>query len=181
MKYNKLHTHLFETLRCSPILFDLIFLTLYSISNKKVYLKILFIKLILVPLNKFIKDFFKCIFRKFGTYKNNGYYLPILGRGDRPNGAKNCGLFNECSNKLSKSHGFPSGHAQSAANIYILMSLIIKNPTHKLIVFVFTILMSAARIYEKCHTIQQVIAGYIIGIYLTKFSINILNIQKDIV
>merc|ERR1712167_195525 len=108
----------------------------------------LFIKLILVVLNKFIKDLFRRIFSKFGTYKNNGYYLPILGRGDRPNGAKNCGLFNECSNKLSKSHGFPSGHAQSAACIYILMNLIIKNPNHKMIVFIFTLLISAARIYE---------------------------------
>ena len=180
MKYNKIHSHIFETLRCSPILFDFIFLTLYSISNKKVYLKMLFIKLILVVLNKFIKDLFRRIFLKFGTYKNKGYYLPILGRGDRPYGAKNCGLFNDCSNKLSKSHGFPSGHAQSAANIFILMNLIIKNPNHKIIVFIFTIFISLARIYEKCHTIQQVIAGYIIGIFLTKRFINIMNIKKDL-
>ena len=106
--------------------------------------------------------------------KNKGYYLPILGRGDRPLGAKNCGLFNDCSNKISTSHGFPSGHAQSAGSIYLLMSLIIKNPTHKMYVFIFTILMSLARIYERCHTHQQVIVGYIIGYYLTKYLVKII-------
>ena len=177
MKYNKIHRYFFETLRCSPILFDFIFLTLYSITNNQEYLKLFLIKYLLVPINHFIKELCRCIFRKFGNYKNNGYYLPILGRGDRPNGAKNCGLFNECSNKLSKSHGFPSGHAQSAANIFILMSLIIKNENHQLIVFIYTLLISAARIYEKCHTIQQVIFGYLIGIYMTKYLLKIMNVK----
>ena len=171
MKYNR---YLFETLRCSPIIFDYIFLTLYSTTNDTKYLKYILIKIIVIVLNKFIKEFFRYIFKTFGTFKKNGYYLPILGRGDRPYGAKNCGLFNDCSNKISTSHGFPSGHAQSAGNILVLMNLVIKNPTHRLYVFIFTLLICGARIYEKCHTIEQVISGYFIGIYITKYLLRIL-------
>ncbi len=170
MKYNR---YLFETLRCSPIIFDYIFLTLYSTTNESKYLKFILIKVIIIILNKFIKEFFRYIFKTYGIFKNNGYYLPILGRGDRPYGAKNCGIFNDCSNKLSTSHGFPSGHAQSAGSILVLMNLIIKNPTHKLYVFIFTLLISWARLYEKCHTPQQVISGYLIGVYLTKILLSV--------
>jgi len=177
MKYNKVHRYFFESLRCSPILFDFIFLTLYSISNNQNYLKLLLIKFLLVPINFLLKEMCRYIFKKFGILKNKGYYLPILGRGDRPNGAKNCGLFNECTNRLSKSHGFPSGHAQSAGSIFILMSVFIKNEDHQMILFVYTVIMSLARVYENCHTIEQVIAGYLIGVYLTKYSLNYLKIN----
>ena len=54
------------------------------------------------------------------------------------------------------------------------MNLVIKNPTHRLYVFIFTLLICGARIYEKCHTIEQVISGYFIGIYTTKYLLRIL-------
>ena len=158
----------FELLRCAPLLYELIFLNMYFIQNNPIYMKFIIIKTINVLLNKIFKIISRKIFKCFGTSKNNVDYLPILGRGHRPDGAKNCGIFNDCSNKLSKSYGFPSGHAQSAACIFVLMSSLIQNRYHKLFIFIFTIMISLARIYENCHTVQQITAGYIIGFVITK-------------
>ena len=164
----KLKFTFFELLRCAPLLYELIFLNMYFIQNDSIYIKFILIKTINVFLNKIFKEISRKIFKCFGTSKNNVDYLPFLGRGHRPDGAKNCGIFNECTNKLSKSYGFPSGHAQSAACIFVLMSLLVKNKYHKLFIFLFTIMISFARIYENCHTIQQVISGYTIGYFITK-------------
>ena len=169
----KLKFTFFELLRCAPLLYELIFLNMYFIQNDSIYIKFILIKTINVFLNKIFKEISRKIFKYFGTSKNNVDYLPFLGRGHRPDGAKNCGIFNECTNKLSKSYGFPSGHAQSAACIFVLMSLLVKNKYHKLFIFLFTIMISFARIYENCHTIQQVISGYTIGYFITKLLLKI--------
>ena len=44
--------------------------------------------------------------------KNN---IPLLGKGIRPNGAKNCCNFAPCNPLKPKSYGMPSGHSQSVA------------------------------------------------------------------
>ena len=41
-------------------------------------------------------------------------YIPILGRGPRPEGASDCGYFSNCPKVEAKSFGFPSGHSQFA-------------------------------------------------------------------
>ena len=51
------------------------------------------------------------------------------------------------------------------------MNYIISNPIHKFINLLFTVFIASARVYENCHTIQQVVFGYGIGIILTKFCI----------
>lgn len=168
MKYTKIF---FNILRSSPVILDFTLLTLYSISNDIKYLKLLVIKYSLFVVNKILKKISRIIFTKFGKYYNKGYYLPILGRGERPLGAKNCGLFNDCMKKLSKSYGFPSGHAQFAGTLYVITNLILTNPTHKLVNLLFTVFIASARVYENCHTFEQVIVGYGLGIIFTKIAV----------
>ena len=168
MKYTKMF---FNILRSSPIILDFTLLTLYSLTNDIKYLKLLVIKYGLFIVNKLLKKLSKIIFTKFGKKYNGGYYLPLLGRGDRPKGAINCGLFNNCSKKLSKSYGFPSGHAQFAGTLYVMTNFILTNTVHKLVNLLFTVFIASARVYENCHTIEQVIFGYGLGIIFTKYSI----------
>jgi len=168
--------YFFEILRSSPIIIDFILFTLYSVTNNSRFLRLIIIKYVGFIINKLLKNIFRCIFKIFGNKQNDGYYLPILGRGNRPIGAKNCGLFNNCSKKLSKSYGFPSGHAQYAGTMLVIMNSIIQNPFHQIINLIYSIFIASARVYEKCHTIEQVVAGYVIGIFVTKYLVNNLKI-----
>jgi membrane-associated phospholipid phosphatase len=173
MKY--LH-YFFEILRSSPIIIDFILFTLYSVTNNREFIRLIIIKYLGFVINKILKNLFRFIFKNFGTKKNNGNYLPLLGRGQRPLGAKNCGLFNNCSKKLSTSYGFPSGHAQYAGTMLVIMNSIIHNPYHKIINLIYSLFIASARVYENCHTLKQVIAGYIIGIFITKYLVANLKI-----
>lgn len=97
--------------------------------------------------------------------------FPVLGMGKRPQ-SKNCGLFKN--GTYSSSYGMPSGHAQIAwvFSTYWIQK-ILNNSTissiHKgllvLLLVLLALLIGYSRIYwAKCHTIQQVIVGSIIGI-----------------
>ena len=100
---------------------------------------------------------------------NKKYFL--LGSGERPKGAKNCGLFVEGDTKRPNSYGMPSGHSQGSAFFltYLLMHLRDTNINiNKKIIggslFTFiTLGVMYSRIYLKCHTIQQVILGGLFG------------------
>lgn len=127
-------------------------------------------------LNWFIKYFFfKPIYKFIG--KDN---LPLIGLGKRPPGAITCGIFNKCSSLEETSFGMPSGHSQFSWTlaIYLIMkiwsnyfkknkkktSLIVIKIIQSLLVIIFAIIISYSRVViEKCHTIQQVIIGGIIG------------------
>ena len=100
--------------------------------------------------------------------------LFLLGTGRRPDGAKNCSPFLEPNAKPSNSYGMPSGHSQSAVffSTYVIMNLIDSNVImyEKILgvnVFIFLALgVMYSRIYLKCHTVQQVIVGGLIGLGL---------------
>lgn len=106
--------------------------------------------------------------------------LLLLGTGERPKGAINCGCFIDEKNpmKLCKSYGMPSGHSIIAIltatfwTMYILNNK--KNNLLKVISLIilinFCILVCISRIYLNCHTIQQVIIGVIIGNIFGKIS-----------
>ena len=100
-----------------------------------------------------------------------GKTLPFLGIGKRPNGAKNCGMFKYCPPEIASSYGMPSGHSQNAVffSTYVILNLINSNfiyPTKVYGTVLFTSLalgIMYSRVYFKCHTVQQVIVGGLIG------------------
>lgn len=100
---------------------------------------------------------------------------PIIGSGARPKEAKNCGLF---TTKTGKNHpgsyGMPSGHSQSAVffSTYVINQILKSsmNTTLKYsgvgIFIAIALAIMYSRVYLKCHTVQQVIAGGFIGYIL---------------
>jgi membrane-associated phospholipid phosphatase len=98
--------------------------------------------------------------------------IPLLGKGIRPKGAKNCCSFKPCN--PTKSYGMPSGHSQSAgffSTLGILFLLENNNKNNNFItifgcfIFIITMLfVMYSRVLIKCHTIEQTIIGSLIGI-----------------
>jgi membrane-associated phospholipid phosphatase len=117
--------------------------------------------------------------------------LTLLGRGKRPDGAKNTTCFLKYPEKASNTFGMPSGHSQNAwlFAIYLIMHIlynnfylneyfnnkfinILKLLNITLIIF-FSLMVSISRVIEKCHTIQQVIVGGLIGCILGYYTYKI--------
>jgi membrane-associated phospholipid phosphatase len=137
----------------------------------------------------FKHDISKPIFEMFGNY------IPILGRGPRPEGASDCGYFSNCPKVEAKSFGFPSGHSQFAGiHAGFLIRDIIKrkstnntfsglNKSDKLSVLFLLLtipVMMYSRVYvEGCHTIEQTIFGSIIGYSMGYFSYDIYDKYKN--
>jgi len=96
---------------------------------------------------------------------------PILGFGKRPSGAKNCGVMAQSPPIKSKSYGMPSGHASTALffSTYLIRHLLDSNFKKNveiigiLILSVMGLGIMYSRVYLKCHTIQQVILGGLLG------------------
>ena len=113
--------------------------------------------------NHFLKTFlFKPL---FGDKK-----IPLLGYGTRPQ-KMNCGLF--INNKESNSYGFPSGHSQIAwlFTTYKILNLKGKNATPiSLFLIALATLVSYSRVkWAKCHTVQQVAFGAVLGIIFANY------------
>lgn len=74
---------------------------------------------VLVLITEFLNPFLKDISRAFMGDKT----YPILGNGNRPPGAMNCGLY--ANGKKATSYGMPSGHAQIAVTFaaYIILTI----------------------------------------------------------
>jgi membrane-associated phospholipid phosphatase len=97
---------------------------------------------------------------------------PIIGRGIRPNGAMDAGLFEY--NNPATSYGMPSGHAQSVTIFvtYLITNRILNSAFSTFtkivlssILIMFAILVMYGRVeLSKVHTLQQVIAGSLFGI-----------------
>jgi membrane-associated phospholipid phosphatase len=161
------------------IIFIAILCSLINPSAASIYIVICIIACSLV--NHMLKFIMKLL---FGLSKSGSF--PLLGCGNRPAGASNCGL--TLNGGSSKTFGMPSGHAQGTWFIVIYLILITvdllqvnldkynSSKNYKDLVYVilniFGILLLAgigiyvsySRVYvEGCHTIQQVIIGGIIG------------------
>ena len=103
-----------------------------------------------------------------------GKKWPIIGSGNRPDGAKYCDLFvtgKGNGKPSSTSYGMPSGHSQNAAffSSYVILNLL-NNPFSNSVKIYGTIIFISlaigimySRVILKCHTVQQVIAGGLIG------------------
>ena len=123
---------------------------------------------IFLSINDIINHYLKTlIFKPLIGGKN----LPFLGLGKRPVGAKNCGIFKKCPAEIATSYGMPSGHSQNAVffSTYVILTLINSNfiyaiKVYGIVLFIFLALgIMYSRVYLKCHTVQQVIAGGLIG------------------
>ena len=98
--------------------------------------------------------------------------FPILGLGKRPFGAKKCGISNI--SRKNEGYGMPSGHSQIATMFSTYVFLKTENDileqTTKYIIQSILILLALfimySRIHLNCHTIQQVLMGGSIGIFL---------------
>ena len=96
---------------------------------------------------------------------------PILGYGKRPKGAKNCGIIAKSPPVIPKSYGMPSGHASTALffSTYLIRYLLDGNFSKNIEIIGILILTLIAfgimysRVYLKCHTVQQVILGGLLG------------------
>tara|TARA_Y100000389_G_scaffold124154_1_gene121506 strand:+ start:331 stop:849 length:519 start_codon:yes stop_codon:yes gene_type:complete len=96
-------------------------------------------------------------------------------RQSRPKGAMNCSSYINCSNKLSKSYGMPSGHSQSMG-VFLGFWLFYMWDKHKgqslstlnligaLCILITSIFVLYSRVVIGCHSVPQVVVGFIIGI-----------------
>lgn len=105
---------------------------------------------------------------------------PYIGSGARPKGAKDCGSF--ANGLAATTYGMPSGHSQFAMIVTTYLTLHLLNasnrefPKHDILrglmliaAFIMGVSVCLSRIYFKCHTYQQVIAGGFIGIIAGSF------------
>lgn len=115
-------------------------------------------------MNYLVKNY---VFKKFF-----GKQIPLLGRGNRPDGAKDCGEFIDVDSRDSSTYGMPSGHAQFSGFLCVYLILMILDGKYskklKIIKIITIITLSfiivSSRVYFGCHTIQQVSIGLILGI-----------------
>lgn len=108
---------------------------------------------------------FKFLYKNYGFKDKYGKTrLPILGIYERPHGASYCGLFQSPLEKIPKSMGMSSGHAQFIFTFVAFMLYYLNNTNKKLIILIIGFILAISRIYPtNCHTVQQVIVGSIIG------------------
>jgi len=113
---------------------------------------------------------------------------PILGYGKRPKGAKNCGIIAQSPPVKAKSYGMPSGHASTALffSTYLIRHLLDSNFKKNVEIIGILILTLIAfgimysRVYLKCHTIQQVIMGGLLGVSFGSMYYNNKDMVKKI-
>jgi membrane-associated phospholipid phosphatase len=123
----------------------------------------------LVTVANFINHFLK--HSVFKPIMGNETY-PLIGRGIRPDGATDAGLFEY--NNPATSYGMPSGHAQGVTIFvtYLITNRILKGAFSKFtkivtssVLIMFAIIVMYGRVVlSKVHTLQQVIAGSLFGI-----------------
>lgn len=124
---------------------------IYSLYNLNVYSSLLFI---IIVLKTVIIAPIKNLFKSHSI-------------GKRPKGALNCNMFN-CGG-YAHSGGMPSGHM---VLLGILSSIVyniykINNNINSIYIYLIIVVTTGlSRYYLNCHTIPQVILGYVLGIIL---------------
>ncbi|MBK7219619.1 MAG: phosphatase PAP2 family protein [Candidatus Promineofilum sp.] len=64
----------------------------------------------------------------------------------------------------AESYGLPSGHAQHATAVYLLLAAWVRRSWVWLPAFVFILLMALSRVYLGVHFIQDVVVGFMLGL-----------------
>ena len=113
-----------------------------------------------------------CVFEPL--YRRSGQVsLPVLGRGPRPPGAKNCGIIP--SSGRNQSYGLPSGHATHMWAMWSFLTVIILASPYAtscpgylllLISLLVAIVVSWSRVHLGCHTWTQVGWGALLGCWI---------------
>lgn len=87
----------------------------------------------------------------------------------RPTGAMDCNLINRGGDATSKP-GFPSGHTTTASFLFFIQifQFINTNKNGGLLTLsgIFAVLVPFARVALRCHTLPQVMGGFILGCLL---------------
>lgn len=130
----------------STILHPFIFLFVYLYTKNKIYLYGLFGLGVVYLITDLLKK---------NVFMNNV----------RPEGAKDCDIFNS-DGDVSGNPGFPSGHSSTATFtvlffLYNLNKDKINYSSVVLLIYLFLVLYS--RLYKKCHTQEQILAGVLVG------------------
>ena len=127
-----------------------------------------------------VADLLTVLIKRISTYAPS--FLNFLI--SRPKGASNTDILSRNGLKPPNSPGFPSGHMTMTTvfAVYRLIRLYRKNINTELDIFInitnllktqlipivfylgIIALMAAARLYKKCHTISQVIGGFLLGV-----------------
>jgi membrane-associated phospholipid phosphatase len=87
----------------------------------------------------------------------------------RPRGATDCSIFND-GGLVDQHSGFPSGHVSSIS--FLMMYEMFKRTAHQLTVHTYlmymipVLLIGMSRYAKGCHTIGQIVAGYLLGTYM---------------
>ncbi len=89
--------------------------------------------------------------------------------GKRPKGAFNCNQYN-CGG-VPLSGGFPSGHMLALGIIFMVIfrSYLDKKSTLIIIYFIVVITTAIGRYFTNCHTLFQIISGYLLGLIIGYF------------
>lgn len=91
----------------------------------------------------------------------------ILGKvSPRPNGAKNCNLLCNDGNQ-SGQPGMPSSHSATVAFFSAFYFQETNNLMIKTLLVGYTGLVMASRYMKKCHTINQIVGGALLGVSLS--------------
>ncbi len=80
----------------------------------------------------------------------------------RPEGAKNCGAWND-GGEQGGQPGFPSGHVATAATFWTVATILTGDWIVGILGCIMVAAMAWARLQKKCHTVVQVIGGGIVG------------------
>jgi len=146
-----------------------LFVNLYVIFTLDIIAIIGFILAILI----------QSIFKKLTTNLEPSYIFK------RPNGARNCGLFNT-GGLADHQSGFPSGHMSSISFVMLYLLLKTKNLSFSnfMLYNIPILLVALGRYMKGCHTLIQILAGYTVGgslaYYLYPKSKQIINLLTKV-
>jgi membrane-associated phospholipid phosphatase len=93
-------------------------------------------------------------------------YFFIGNTSPRPQGAKNCNFLCNDGNQ-SGQPGMPSGHSSEVAFFSGFYYQQTNNPVIKTILVVYAVLIMISRYIKRCHTINQIVAGALLGMSLS--------------
>lgn len=84
----------------------------------------------------------------------------------RPKGARNCNLLCNDGNQEGKP-GMPSGHSSTVTFFTSFYYQQTSNPWIKGFLVVYAILVMASRYIKRCHSLQQIGAGSMLGFFMS--------------
>ena len=150
--------------RSYPLIITFSLLMIFFITHDLKYLLLVLALEFITLINQILKYY---VFKKIMGSNE----FPIIGRGERPDDAKDCGEFIDIDEREAMSYGMPSGHSNFAAFFGLVMILTILEENYsknlKIIKIIIIVILSSlilfSRINLKCHTYQQVIAGTTFG------------------